>query len=164
MTRNGTIYANDVFVHGVSGGLGKLQYKLLTDTAIAPTRSHAGDLGYDLYSDLNLPISLIHPGETKKIPTGVAFNFPIGWGGIIKDRSSVVTSTTLATVGGVIDMEYTGEIQVVFMNYGAEPMGVPPGWKMAQMVLVPVINFELTQVEELTETSRGDSGFGSTGE
>lgn len=141
-----------------------LKYKLLHEDAIAPTRSHSGDLGYDLYA---LEDASIMPGYKTKVRTGVAFQFPEGWGGFVKDRSSMATKTTVETVGGVIDSGYTGELFIVFANSGKwdDDHQIRKGDKIAQMVLIQVPNFELEEVEEIiSPDGRGENGFGSTGE
>lgn len=138
-----------------------LHYKKIIETATAPTRSHSGDLGYDLYSvdEVTIP-----PGCKGVVSTGIAFQFPHGWGGIVKDRSSMAMRTTLTTIGGVIDNGYTGELFIVFANYGTEEQVIGSGQKMAQIVLVPVSNFELQEVSEIiSRDGRDDNGFGSTG-
>lgn len=138
-----------------------LKFKRLNESAIAPTRSHSGDLGYDIYASETVQI---WPGTKEKVASGVAFQFPDGWGGFIKDRSSMASKTTLETVGGVIDNGYTGELFIVFANYGNEVQTIESGQKMAQMVLIPVANFGLEEVEELVSSdNRGSAGFGSTG-
>lgn len=138
-----------------------LKYKILYDDVIAPTRAHEGDLGYDLYASHGVTVL---PHGKMKVGTGVAFQFPAGWGGFIKDRSSMATKTTLETIGGVIDNGYIGELFIVVMNYGDGVQKIEKGQKIAQMVMIPVANYELEEVDELQPTDeRGDKGFGSTG-
>ena len=99
------------------------------------------------------------------ISTGVAIQFPRGYGGLIKDRSSVATKQKLFTVAGVIDNGYVGEIKIAMNNASGETQSFEKGAKIAQLVLVPVTNFTVTEVDELTtRDGRGQSGFGSTGE
>ena len=74
-------------------------------------------LGYDLYAMEDVTIA---PGQKMSVRTGISFQFPPNWGGIVKDRSSMATKTTLETIGGVIDNGYTGELFVVFANYGTQ--------------------------------------------
>lgn len=138
-----------------------LKYKLLSDSAKSPTRSHAGDLGYDLYANERV---VFMPHQKGKVGTGVAFQFPEGWGGFIKDRSSMSTKTDLETIGGVIDNGYIGELFIVFVNYGSQVQVIEKGQKMTQMVLIPVANFDLEEVDQLTSNDdRKNNGFGSTG-
>lgn len=135
--------------------------KKVTDGATLPSKAHAGDLGYDLYSALSYTI---YPGETVLIPTGVAIQFPPGYGGLIRDRSSVATKGKVFNVAGVIDNGYIGEIKVALYNSTESVYHVAVGDKIAQMILIPVTNFDILEVSELVSADqRGDNGFGSTG-
>lgn len=143
-----------------------LKYKKLNENAISPTRSHDGDLGYDLYAVKGVTIPAQGGwGATARrmVHTGVGFQFPPGWGGLLKDRSSMA-SRGLYITGGVIDNGYTGEIIIVLNNDTGQQQRISKGDKIAQMVLIPVANFELEEVDQLiTHDDRGVSGFGSTG-
>lgn len=139
-----------------------LKYKVLSEDAVRPTRSHEGDLGYDLYSIRDYKV---YPHSKQMIGTGIAFQFPPGWGGFVKDRSSMATKTDLETIGGVIDNGYIGELFIVVMNYGDEVQYISKGQKIAQMVMIPVANYQLEEVDELIASdARGENGFGSTGQ
>ena len=138
-----------------------LQVKLLSNHAKLPQKAHAGDLGYDLYADSP---AAIFPGETKVVKTGIAIQFPAGYGGFIKDRSSVATKKGLFTVAGVIDNGYIGEICIALHNGTDSLIHVAPGEKIAQLVLIPTVSFEIEEVDELVSADqRGVGGFGSTG-
>ena len=149
------------FEYTVHNYYSNLKFKRLSEEAIAPSKAHSGDLGYDLYAMEDVTIA---PGQKMSVRTGISFQFPPNWGGIVKDRSSMATKTTLETIGGVIDNGYTGELFVVFANYGTQVQHIKQGSKIAQLVLVPVANFELEEVEEVSSTDgRDNKGFGSTG-
>ncbi len=138
-----------------------LQVKLLSKNATLPQKAHSGDLGYDLYAGES---AAIFPGETKVVKTGIAIQFPAGYGGVIKDRSSVATKKGLFTVAGVIDNGYIGEICIALYNGTDSLIHVAPGEKIAQLVLIPTVNFEVEEVDEVVSADqRGDGGFGSTG-
>jgi dUTP pyrophosphatase len=138
-----------------------MKVKKLSEYAQLPQKAHAGDLGYDLFSNEG---SAIFPGETKVIKTGIAIEFPAGYGGFIKDRSSVATKKGLFTVAGVIDNGYIGEICIALHNGTDSLIHVGPGEKIAQLVLIPTVNFEVTEVDEvISADQRGVGGFGSTG-
>ena len=138
-----------------------LKFKRLSKAAIAPTKAHSGDLGYDLYAMEDVTIA---SGQKMKVSTGISFQFPPKWAGFVKDRSSMATKTTLETIGGVIDNGYTGELFVMFANYGNEVEHIKQGSKIAQLILIPVANFELEEVEEVSSNDgRNTKGFGSTG-
>ena len=138
-----------------------MKVKRLSDKALPPQKAHAGDLGYDLFSAEG---AAIFPSETKVVKTGIAIQFPEGYGGFIKDRSSVATKKGLFTVAGVIDNGYIGEICIALHNGTDSLIHVAPGEKIAQLVLIPTVNFEVTEVDEvISADQRGVGGFGSTG-
>ena len=138
-----------------------LQVKLLSNHAKLPQKAHSGDLGYDLFANEG---AAIFPNETKVVKTGIAIQFPAGYGGFIKDRSSVATKKGLHTVAGVIDNGYIGEICIALYNGTDSLVHIAPGEKIAQLVLIPTVNFEVTEVDEVVSADqRGDGGFGSTG-
>ena len=138
-----------------------MRVKRLVESAKLPTKAHLGDLGYDLYC---VEDAIIYPGHTTVIPTGVAIEFPEGYGGVIKDRSSVATKMEIFTVAGVIDNGYIGEIKVAFFNGGLGVQKITAGTKIAQLVLIPTVDFEVEEVDEVVSADkRGDAGFGSTG-
>ena len=138
-----------------------MKVKKLSENAKLPQKAHAGDLGYDLFANEG---AAIFPNETKVVKTGIAIQFPAGYGGVIKDRSSVATKKGLHTVAGVIDNGYIGEICIALYNGTDSLVHVTPGEKIAQLVLIPTVNFEVTEVDEVVSADqRGDGGFGSTG-
>jgi len=138
-----------------------MKIKRLSENAKLPTKAHAGDLGYDLYAS---EPAAIFPGETKVVKTGIAIQFPEGYGGFIKDRSSVATKKGLFTVAGVIDNGYIGEICIAFHNGTDSLIHIIPGEKIAQLVLIPTVDFKVEEVDEVVSADqRGEGGFGSTG-
>ena len=138
-----------------------MRVKKLVPQAILPQKAHAGDLGYDLFASSWIDI---FPDETRLIRTGIAIQFPEGYGGFIKDRSSVATKKGLFTVAGVIDNGYIGEIQVAVHNASQEVVEINAGDKIAQLVLIPTVNFTVQEVDEVVSADqRGEGGFGSTG-
>lgn len=138
-----------------------LKVKKLYANSILPRKAHDGDLGYDLFCN---GIHNIQPNEIKLIPTGIAIQFPPNYGGLIRDRSSIATTQYVFTVAGVIDNGYTGHIQIAMFNAGKYPTWFRNGEKIAQLVLVPTVDFEVEEVSEIVSTDgRGENGFGSTG-
>jgi dUTP pyrophosphatase len=138
-----------------------LKIKRLSNEATLPQKAHAGDLGYDLCA---AEAATIHPGETLVISTGISIQFPEGYGGFIKDRSSVSTKYNVFAVAGVIDNGYIGEIKVALHNAGVNPWYCLPGNKIAQLVLIPTVDFGIEEVTEIfSSDQRGSGGFGSTG-
>lgn len=134
--------------------------KLFFDAGL-PQKAHAGDLGYDLFS---LGVTTIYPGQTELVGTGICIQFPEGYGALIRDRSSVATKRNLFVVAGVIDNGYTGEIKIALHNAGEDVQRIGHGEKIAQLVLIPTVNFEVEQVTEvISADERKTGGFGSTG-
>jgi len=141
-----------------------LQVKRLHRDAIIPTKAHAGDLGYDFYA---LEETVISPDTSGRIRTGISCQFPRGYGGLIRDRSSIATELSLFVVAGVIDSGYTGEIQIVMRVHSKHPdppaICIPAGTKIAQMILIPTVDFPVKEVGILyAADTRADAGFGSS--
>lgn len=138
-----------------------LKVKKIVSGATLPVKAHAGDLGYDLFAAEQV---VIYANETKLISTGVAVEFPNGYGGLIRDRSSIATKRYLFNVAGVIDNGYTGEIKVALYNSTDELQTIYKGDKIAQMILIPTVDFTVEEVTDITsQDGRGSNGFGSTG-
>ena len=138
-----------------------LRFKKLQPDAQAPLKSHPGDLGFDLFSTINLVIA---PHQRGMVKTGIAVGFPENVGGILKDRSGLASKLGLHVLAGVIDSTYTGEIIVVMLNTGMVPVQIDKGDKVAQLLILPVFQVSnLIEVEDLGTTDRGADGFGSTG-
>ena len=108
---------------------------------------------------------ILHPGERRLIPTGIAVSVPEGYEAQIRPRSGLALKdgVTLVNTPGTIDADYRGEIGVILINHGEKPFQVKRGDRIAQMVIVPVARAELEWVEDLDETSRSGGGFGHTG-
>ena len=138
-----------------------MKVKKLFANAQLPQKAHAGDLGYDLFA---VQDEMVYPDETRLISTGIAIQFPEGYGAFINDRSSVATKMKLFTVAGVIDNGYIGEIRVAVHNAGPDVQKIKAGDKIAQLVLIPTVNFAIEEVNEVVSAdARGTGGFGSTG-
>jgi len=138
-----------------------MKVKRLSEVAVLPQKAHVGDLGYDLFASEEITV---WAGQTKLIPTGIAIQFPEGYGGLLRDRSSVATKRNLFVVAGVIDNGYIGEILIALHNStdGFERISV--GEKIAQLILIPTVNFSVEEVTDIISAdARGIGGFGSTG-
>ncbi len=142
----------------------KVKVKKITPTAIIPERGSKFSAGYDLSADINESI-LVRPRETVKIPTGLSFEVPEGYFGGIYARSGLATKQGLrpANAVGVCDSDYRGEYIVAIHNDSDTTRIIEPGQRIAQVVFQPYLICDLEDVDELTETQRGDGGFGSTG-
>ena len=141
-----------------------IHVKKLSPKAILPTYGSAEAAGADLYACLEEDVT-IAPGETVFISTGLSLEVPRGCAGLIYARSSMGAKRGLAPANkvGVIDSDYRGEIRVVLLNHGKQPQTITHGERIAQMLITPVLTPVYEEAEELTDTSRGIGGFGSTG-
>jgi dUTP pyrophosphatase len=136
-----------------------IKVKRLNPEAKLPTYAHPGDVGMDLYS---LEEYTLKPGEHHRFNLGFAIEFPENYAGIIKDKGSI-SGKKLHTMGGVFDAGYRGEYNVHLVNLGDEPYTVEKGDKVAQLVFIPVAIAKIEEVDTLSDSSRGDGRFGSTG-
>jgi len=137
----------------------KLKVKKLVENAKLPERKREGDAGLDLYCIEDVEIL---PNEIKLISTGIAIEIPKGYFGLIKDRSGLA-SKGLHVLAGVIDENYRGEVKVVMINLGKEKIKLEKFSRIAQLIIIPYAKVEVEEVEELSETERGEKGFGSSG-
>lgn len=133
---------------------------MLEPTAFMPKRAHATDAGLDLRSRWH---TLIPAHGSAEFDTGVHIELPRGWYGKIESKSGLNVKYDVVSCGGVIDEPYRGSIVVKLYNFGDEDYVVNAGDKIAQLVLMQCLAPELEVVDELSETDRGNSGFGSSG-
>lgn len=107
----------------------------------------------------------IKPGERKLIPTGISMALPVGYEAQVRPRSGLALKQgiTVLNTPGTIDADYRGEVCVILINLGKEDFVVERGMRIAQMVIAPVTQAEISLVQDLDETERGEGGFGSTG-
>jgi dUTP pyrophosphatase len=138
--------------------------KKLSPRAILPTYGSAGAAAADLYACLEAPVT-IGPGETVFIPTGLSMEIPVGCAGLIYARSGMATKRGLAPANkvGVIDSDYRGPVTVVLHNHGAAAQTISHGERIAQLVITPVLTPAYEVADDLSDTGRGQGGFGSTG-
>ena len=141
-----------------------MKIKKLTETAVIPTRGSNQAAGYDLYADLENAIE-VKPHETVNINTGISIAVPEGYFGAIFARSGLSTKKGLrpANCSGVIDSDYRGEIIVALHNDTDKVQIVESNERIAQLIIIPYLEFEIEEVSELEVTERGEGGFGSTG-
>lgn len=142
----------------------KINIVKFDERAVIPTYGTVDAAGADLYAVLDDVIE-IKPGETVFIGTGIGMQIPAGFGGFVYARSGLSTKKGLAPANkvGVIDADYRGEIKVALYNQSSEVRTVEPGERIAQIVIAPYLKCEFNIVDELNESDRGNSGFGSTG-
>jgi len=140
----------------------KLRVKKLRSAAVAPHYAHPGDAGLDLFACDAITLG---PGESAIVKTGIAIELPPDTEGQVRPRSGLAAKHQISVLNtpGTIDEGYRGEVGVILMNFGSNPFDVEPGAKIAQLVVKPVLRVEVEEVAELSDTSRGVGGFGSTG-
>jgi dUTP pyrophosphatase len=137
-----------------------LKIKRLKPEAILPKYAHPGDVGLDVFS---LEDYDLKPMERKLFFVGFAMEFENGYAVIVKDKGSLSTKAGIHTMGGVYDAGYRGEYNVMLINLGQEVYHISKGDKIAQLVVYPVVIVGLEEVTELSDSSRGEGRFGSTG-
>ena len=142
-----------------------LKIKKVRENAMIPVRATDGSAGMDLHAWLEEPLT-VQPGELVRIPTGIAIGLPSPETvALIFARSglAITHGLTLSNCVGVIDRDYTGEVQVGMINQSDAAYTVQPGERIAQMVIMPVLLPAIVETDELDKTARGEGGFGSTG-
>jgi dUTP pyrophosphatase len=127
---------------------------------IVPAYASAGAAGADLCVSESV---LISPGERAAVSTGLQLEIPPGYVGLVWPRSGLAVSYGVDTLAGVIDSDYRGELRVVLINLGEEPLILQPGERVAQILIQRVERAEFVRSDSLTESDRGLGGFGSTG-
>lgn len=138
--------------------------KRMRRDARLPAAQSSGAAGADLYACADIPLE-VPPSQTVCIPTGIAVEIPVGYAGFVLARSGLAVHDGLAPANkvGLIDSDYRGELLVFLHNHSSESRMVHPGDRIAQLVIVPVAAAHFVESGELSETDRGEKGFGSTG-
>lgn len=139
-----------------------LKVKLINEDAILPFQANIGDAGLDLFSAEE---KLILPGEAELIRTGIIIELPEGTEAQVRPRSGLALkhSVTILNSPGTIDEGYRGEIKVILINHGNKEFLVEKQTRIAQIVIAQIAKVNIVQVEELTNSERGEGGFGSSG-
>jgi len=119
-----------------------------------------GDAGFDLRASND---EILLPGEKKIIKTGIKIAIPKGYVGLIWDRSGIAANHEVHALAGVVDSGYRGEVGVVLKNLSKKEFNIETNMRIAQMIIQPFLSAKITEVDKLDETSRNDSGFGSSG-
>ncbi len=137
-----------------------IKVKKLTANAILPQMMRQGDAAMDLYAaeDMDMP-----KGKVVAIATGVALEIPEGYVGNVRDRGGLARNYGFHTLAGIVDSNYRGDITVVAINLGAEDYKVKAGDRIAQIMIHKIESVELEEVEQLSETERGEKRFASSG-
>ncbi len=142
----------------------KIQIKKLSNEVLTPKYETPGSSGMDIAAYTEQDIT-INPGDKSIIPTGFSLSIPQGYEVQIRPRSGLAAkkSITVLNTPGTIDSDYRGEIKVILINLSKDKFIVKKGERIAQMIVCPVVQVQLEEVQELSATNRGAGGFGSTG-
>jgi dUTP pyrophosphatase len=142
----------------------EIKVKKLHSRAIVPAYMSEHAAGMDLCTVLDVPI-LLAPGERVLLPTGLAMEIPTGYEGQVRPRSGLALKKGIALVNspGTIDADYRGEIGVIVINHGDEPVEFRPGDRIAQLIIAPVSRVTLVETDDLNDSVRSSGGFGHTG-
>lgn len=141
-----------------------VKFKRLTPTATLPRYMTEAAAGLDLIADLAEPTT-IAPGARSLVGTGLAIELPLGFEAQVRPRSGLALKhgVTVLNSPGTIDADYRGEIKVLLINHGDVPFVIPPGDRIAQLVVAPVNRIVIEEATDLTATDRGAGGYGHTG-
>jgi dUTP pyrophosphatase len=137
----------------------KVKIQKLASDVKTPSYAHPGDAGMDLYSR---DTRTLEQGEPFLFKLGFKLELPAGYVALIKDKSGLALKG-LHTIGGVIEYTYRGEYGVILVNVTDKEYLIRPGDKIAQLLIIPIMTADIEEVKELSETHRGENGFGSTG-
>ena len=142
----------------------KIYVQQTSEKTAFPSYMTPGSSGLDLRASIEEPMTL-EPFERKLISTGLKLAIPQGYEGQVRPRSGLALKHGITTLNspGTIDSDYRGEVKVLLINLGSAPVVINSGDRIAQLVIAPVVQAELEEVDELDDTSRGEGGFGHTG-
>ena len=148
----------------VDDGVRSVRVRVNGDARNVPSYQSAGAVGADLRAALREDL-ILAPGARALVATGVRLEIPPGFEAQVRPRSGLAVKHGLTVVNapGTIDSDYRGELAVALINFGAEPVRIEPGMRIAQLVVAPVVRADFVVVERLSDSGRGAGGFGSTG-
>ena len=137
-----------------------LNFLKLSKNAESPEYAFGTDAGFDLKAIENVSL---FPFEQKDVRTGIAIEVPKGYVGIVRDRAGIVQKMNVHTVAGTFDSGYRGEVSIMLVNMNDQTVEIEKGMRVAQIILIPIVKAKIIEVKKLSETERGERGFGSTG-
>jgi len=142
----------------------QVKVKKLHPEAVVPAYMTEHAAGMDLCTVIDTPLTLA-PGERTLLPTGLAMEIPPGFEGQVRPRSGLALKKGIALVNspGMIDADYRGEIGIIVINHGLEPVEFQPGDRVAQLIIAPVTQAQLIETDALNDSTRSSGGFGHTG-
>jgi dUTP pyrophosphatase len=137
-----------------------LNVKRLSKDIELPEYAIASDIGLDIRANEDVTIA---PFEQKTIKTGIMIEIPKNYVGLIRDRVGILTKMSVHTSAGTFDPDYRGEVSIVLTNFGEEEVSIESGMRIAQLIIIPVVQVQVKEVKNLSKTERGERSFGSTG-
>jgi len=142
----------------------EVKVRRLRKSARLPFKATSGSSGFDLFADIDEPLE-IRPLGRVQVGTGIVLEIPEGYEGEVRPRSglSAKYGVTILNSPGTIDSDYRGEVKVILINLGNEPFTVEPGMRIAQLIIKKVESPAFVEVDMLSDTERGEGGFGHTG-
>lgn len=142
----------------------EVKVKKLHPQAVIPAYMTEHAAGMDLCTVIESPV-VLQPGERTLLPTGLAMEIPPGFEGQVRPRSGLALKKGVSLVNspGTIDADYRGEIGIIIINHGAEPVEFLPGDRVAQLIIAPVTQAVLVEADDLNDSDRSSGGFGHTG-
>lgn len=132
---------------------------------LPPSRATEHAAGFDLRAAVDEPL-VLQPGGRALVPTGLSIAIPAGYEGQVRPRSGLAIHHGIGLLNspGTIDADYRGEVKVILINHGSEPFTIARGDRIAQLVIASLVECDLVLTAELSDTTRGEGGFGSSGE
>lgn len=137
-----------------------LKFLKLSKKAETPEYILGTDVGFDLKAIENVTL---FPLEQKIVRTGIAMEIPEGYVGLVRDRAGIVQKMNVHTVAGTFDSGFRGAVSIILVNMSEETVEIEEGMRIAQIILIPVVKAKIQEVKKLSNTERGEKGFGSTG-
>ena len=136
-----------------------VKIKKIVSNAEIPSYAYSTDVGFDLRA---ITSQKLLPGEQKEFKTGLIFEIPKGYVGLVRDRAGIISKMGVHTCAGTFDPGFRGEITIFLVNMSEETQFVDEGMRIAQIILLPVVKPKIVEVKKIESTERGTKGFGST--
>ena len=140
--------------------LNVLNFLKISKNAETPEYILKSDVGFDVKAIENVSL---FPLEQKAVRTGIAIEIPEGCVGLVRDRAGIVQKMNVHTVAGTFDSGFRGEVSIMLVNMNDTTIEIEKGMRMAQIILIPIVKAKIKEVKKLSDTERGEKGFGSTG-
>ena len=140
--------------------LNVLNFLKISKSAENPEYILKSDVGFDVKAIENVSL---FPLEQKEVRTGIAIEIPEGCVGLVRDRAGIVQKMNVHTVAGTFDSGFRGEVSIMLVNMNDKTIEIEKGMRIAQIILIPIVKAKIKEVKKLSDTERGEKGFGSTG-